>query len=380
MAKIPMDQAASEMDWFRLERSPTAVLLKSGHRRKVWRVQTQEGSVIAKVFDRPSGSLGFLIAIPILDAAQREAAAIRRALKRGIPTNQVIRVARDRNTGRSVLVVEDLGDARSLVDYWGAADTRHRRVLTSALAATLARTHERGFVHPDLHPENILARGGGEDDVRIWFVDIPGAKFVSGSVRFERAVNVLAQLDQSFHRLARESDRLRFLREYLLTRGLELSHGHAWAQAVQAARARHGEKLARQRDRRLRGANKYFTTLRLGEGWRATVSLQLERRHVFAEGEVLNRTVEQWRGELAALLAGQSSELLMERFRSGGVSDSVAWLLHGSPARRAFEHCHRLRHRDECAELVLGYAERRNSVGLVDEAMVVRPTGRTCPG
>lgn len=370
------NHATNAPDWFRLEHSPAGVLLKSGNRRKVWRVRNPDGSLIAKVFDPPPQPFGFLTALPMFNPAHREAAAIRRAIKRGVPTSPVVHVERDRNTGRSVLAVEELADTRSLVEQWSAADAQHRRILISAAAATLARAHEQGFVHPDLHPENILVRSDGGDRVELWFIDILGAKFFAGSVPFEPAVESLAQLDQSFHRLAQEADRRQFLHDYLQLRGLEPTHGHAWAQAVQAARACHAEKLARQRDRRLRGNNKYFSSFAVGRGWRATVALQLERRHVFAEPEVLDQTIKQWQGALNSLLAGQSSELLVERFRSGGLSDSVAWLVHGSPARRMFEDAHRRRHRDEIAELVLGYAERRNSMGLLDAALVIRPAGR----
>ncbi len=63
------------------------------------------------------------------------------------------------------------------------------------------------------------------------------------------------------------------------------------SQAVQGQAIR----LAWQRDRRLRGDQKYFATLSIGDGWRAGVVLTLERRHLFPEVGLQDRTEAQWR-------------------------------------------------------------------------------------
>jgi hypothetical protein len=144
---------------------------------------------------------------------------------------------------------------------------------------------------------------------------------------------------------------------------------------ITEARNLHAEGLARKRDRRLRRTSKYFASIRLEGRWRATVALELERRHVFPEPHVPNRAIDDWRQELAELLGGESESVAVEKFRAAGNAEGLSWRMFGSPARRAFEAAHRCRHRDEPAELILGFLERKCPIGLIAEAWILRPGG-----
>lgn len=359
--------------WFRLEQCSAATLLKSGEGRKVWRVRATGGSLIAKVFDRPHRLDGLFHPLALVNPAFRETRAIRRAIDRDVPTARLILTQFDRASGRSVVVTEELLHSQPLWDAWAQADSAARREILDAVSSSIARVHERGFVHRDLHPENLLLRRDSSGSWEVFFVDILGAKCFHASVPFDRAVASLAQLDQSFHRMATPAERDEFLAMYLNGRGLDAEHAAGWAQAVESARRLHAEKLASRRDRRLGGRNKYFGKLRLGAKWRAVVVLELERRHVFPEFEEPDRTLVDWRSALPAIIEGRDDHFDIERIRASGIAESLRWRFGGSPARTAFEQCHRRRHRDEFAELALGFAEHRGRFGGIEECFVIRP-------
>jgi hypothetical protein len=216
------------------------------------------------------------------------------------------------------------------------------------------------------------------------------------------SLRALAQLDQYFHRCATRTERLRFLKGYLAQRP---SLGKAWAHresmrkllaTLRQASISHAERLARTRDRRLRRNGVYFATLELHGGWKATVVLRLERRHVYPESDVPDRTPSTWQALLDPLtrrLSGVSPDevlsaadgLQIESTRIGGFWTRLFTTLQGSAHRSAFERCHKERHRDLRNELILGYVEHRIA-GLVDASMVIRPgrpdrspAGRTDP-
>ena len=161
------------------------------------------------------------------------------------------------------------------------------------------------------------------------------------------------------------------------------------APTIHQAVQRQAIKLAWQRDRRIRRTGKYFATFRPKSGWRATVVLELERRHLFPEPHVRDRTESDWRKTLEPLLhnlanAGTdeedlvSSELCFFVTRPAGSTQSLKWSNAGSLHRKSFMRCHQLRHRDLRAELILGIAEHRTA-GLVDLAVLIYPGKETGP-
>ena len=63
----------------------------------------------------------------------------------------------------------------------------------------------------------------------------------------------------------------------------------------------------------------------------------------------------------------------MEYNRSVSLAEQIRLTFGASPHQRAFEQCHRRRHRDDPADLILGYAEHRTA-GLVDATVLIRPS------
>lgn len=390
-------------DWLMLESDPRAEVVKVGHGRTMWRVSLPWGTVFAKVVDvirlaerwkhRLLGS-----------AAKREWRAALEADARGVRVARCLALGvRNKPLLRTVLLSEGLPSAVGLAEVWErrveSLPQRKRRTAAQGLLDTVARlfavAHERGLVHGDAHPGNILvtSTGASDADTEAVFVDMHSARVLRGPVSPRLAADSLAQIDRYFHRRATRTERLRCLHAYLsgrpsMTRYLyEGNARRRFHQLLERASAVHKARLARHWDRRVRRTRrhtgKYFATFDVGAGWRATAALTLERRHVFPEADVPDRKIDDWRAVLRRMIDGlPDSSSCGRTFDLEGFSvevrsiDSLPGRLSAYFGRsaqfREFEHCHKLRHRDSAAELILAYAEHRSG-GLVDMTMLLRP-------
>jgi hypothetical protein len=392
---------SSAPDWFALESSPNTTCVKRGHQRSTWRVALNCGrTVFAKVFDDRSVSLAALWQRWTHNTpAEREWRASLALRARNVPVVQPLALGiTDGPPRRLVLLTEGVDGATNLTQAWAArrtATSERSRAggLIGAVARLWASSHDCGFAHPDGHPANVLILTSPAGQAAALFVDvaaglrrIPSPR-ASEPVSTRHAIRSLAQLDQYFHRTATRSQRLRFWRCYWSLReksadvvGSRLAERRMLRRLFDES-AVHAAALARQRDRRLRRDGKYFARLAFGDGWHATVTQQLERRHLFPEPQVPDRTAEQWRELLRSFIElpavqpriAADPTIRYVRCQSQGTFASAIRSLVGSPARQVFERCHQLRHRDIAAPLTLAYLERRSPLGLVRESFLVVP-------
>lgn len=406
-------------DWLALKNDPRAVRVKRGHARAIWRVTIDDRTVFAKVIHiagfvsrlnrRAFGntrSLALRAFVGLAGSAEREWYASREAEGRGVCAVRCLAlgICRASPTAtvtapplRAILLSEGLTDAVALTDAWDRNVERgpvgNRRLSAASLIEAVARlfavAHERGFVHGDAHPDNILVRTSSTGEPEAIYLDVHSARMGRRSATLRRSARSLAQIDQYFQRRATRAERLRFLEQYLARRPSIIEPvGRRPARRrlltmLTRAKVVHAKRLARERDRRLRRSGPYFSTLSLGGGWRATVVLRLERRHVFPEDQVPDWTEADWRAVLEPLLgiaagmraAGMSFDhqgLGVDVRRTGGFFARLMATFRGYPHRRVFERCHRQRHRDIRNQLVLACAEHRRT-GLVDATIVIRP-------
>jgi len=382
----------SAPDWFALERDHRATLVKSGRLRRTWRVTLSEGTVFAKVFEGDGGSLLSRLSRGVgMGTAQREWRASRAVERRGVPAVRGLAVGLDgQRRGGEVLLSKGLPDAVPLSHAWECAEERCATALSliEAVARLFASAHNRGFVHRDAHPGNILIQPTSDGGCKALFVDLHGAYFAGNLPSRRRVARALAQLDHYFQRHASRSQRWRFLQSYVslrrsfFVRGERRTFYRELLSSIAAARIAHAAALARQRDRRIRGNGKYFATFALGHGWKGTFVLQLERRYAFPEIGIPDRSEEDWRNTVQPLVEGRKRDedtlavpgLRVERNRAIGVGARMLGSLAGSRHRKEFIRSHRLRHRDFPSELILGCLEHRSPVGLIDETVLVRPT------
>jgi len=215
----------------------------------------------------------------------------------------------------SLLVTEAVEPAYALSKYWETvrADddpSRRRRAaasLTDLLAEMIARAHQSGFEHRDMHAANILVHAVAPGRYETVFVDLQSAR-LGAPVSDRAVVGNLAQLNQWFRRHGSIGDRLRFLRRYLRWRDeYEQAFEHArplglsferLVRALAENAERHAARLWAKRDRRASRSGRYFSRIRVGGGWRGMVFLRCKRpvEESRASSLVLDR--DWWREQL----------------------------------------------------------------------------------
>lgn len=185
--------------------------------------------------------------VNLLRAHQRNVPAIR-AIGYGVPSVS--------GAGPSFLVTKTFENSAPL-DQWleskiGSLPPRRRQILASQLGQFIARIHQSGFLHPDLHPGNVLIH---------WSLDSPSFMLVDlhdtverGPIpKRERLAN-LAIFNRWFILRSQRTDRLRFWRGYDSVRGdctIE-------ARTIESVTRRMNERLWRSRSARCLGTNRRF--------------------------------------------------------------------------------------------------------------------------
>lgn len=295
----------SGVDWFALDLWTTAECVKHNTQRDVWRVSCGGSSYFAKVY-HPAGLIArtkLLLRGPI---ASQEWRVGMYAATNGIATVRPVAMAwehRRRTSGSSLLITEAVADAHPLQEYW--RESRLDRVsaenLIDSLARLIARAHQGGFQHGDMHPGNILVRGRG-GACELFFVDLHRVH-TGRRVLPHHAIANLAQLNQWFRRNATRSQRLRFLASYIRYRdqfGQVSPLARNWPidlrkltldLAIQADR--HANRLWSKRDRRSMRSSRYYARVCPAPAWRGHALLQSKHPET-GSGRTLTFTTRQW--------------------------------------------------------------------------------------
>ncbi|MCG3129504.1 MAG: hypothetical protein FLDDKLPJ_00237 [Phycisphaerae bacterium] len=384
-------------DWFHLDAEARVEVIKTSARRAVCRVAWGGRGVFVKAW-RLGGASAALRRWFRLCPGRVEFLRTCAARRAGAPA---VRPLAWGETGGSprvfVLITESADPAKALRSAWEqlrAAAPRSvaaERDLISAVAAAVARMHAGGVVHRDLHPRNVLVARNADGGWRVLILDWRSAKIRKSASSAARAAD-LVQLDQHFHRVASRAERLRFLRQYLRTLSPDDGPSERRVREREVLEAlvplvvRHRQRLARTRDRRLGGDDRYFAVIDAGGGWRGRVMLRDGRRHVLSRRLDAEPAIADWMLVLTHALARASetddAELVMPAPWGGGLRCRVSvarsmverlrWTLAGSPARSAFLNGHRARHRDLDVPLILAFAQRRTGA-LIDRAVTIEP-------
>lgn len=295
------------IDWLRLEDCPTAEMMKRNSERDVWRVETGGRAFFAKVYHPPCRFAARIKLRLRGTTALREWTVGAYAARHDVAAVRPVAAswpAADSVEGPAVLITEAIPEAVPLDEYW--LRIRHDRVaaldLTEAVARLIARAHQCGFRHNDMHPGNILARpNGGKRE--IFFVDLQTVR-VGRPVGFRAVVANLAQLNQWFRRHATRTQLRRFLRFYLayrdsfarasdLAKNLAIPPGELIAELSTQA-DRHAAKLWAKRDRRSARDGRYFTRLHPAPGWRGLALLRSKHPPPAGSASLLSYTRADW--------------------------------------------------------------------------------------
>lgn len=314
----------------------------------------------------------------------------------------------------AALVTEGLEPAMPLSDFWlhlaGDDDARRRREdqsqIIERLAEVIARAHQAGFEHRDMHAANILVQTVGPRRYRTALVDLHSAHRGT-PVSDHAVVRNLAQLNQWFRRHATIGDRLRFLRAYLRVRGnleplFDTSRAlrfdfRGLVRALDAAARRHLEHLGRRRDHRVGRDGRYFSRIGLGGGWHGVVTRSTKHASDESRASQLEFTRDWWRerfrdppawfaqvGDEAckhshsavvrrALLEhpGGAVPVILKRPTPRNWRRTLVQMFSGSRSRRAWHTAFELLNRDVAAARPLAWFERRLGPLVMDSVSVI---------
>ncbi len=352
-------------DWTSPERVAAAVEVKRNALRTVYRlenqVQNQGDSFFVKV--HRAGSAGArLKRLFIGDPARSELVISRYAYDHGVPAVELLAAARRPDGGScsvsmGIAPAIALADAFSEIERGDDAGDRRRALaaLTAAVAELVACAHDAAFLHPDVHPGNILVRADAGGGYSCFFVDLAGARCGREVTPAEAARN-LAALHQGFADRTSRTQRWRFLRAYATARGRWQSPEalRRFARLVERASIRHAQKLYGKRDRRIGGDNAFFTRAKTGRlrGW---FSLRLRR----GGGGAIDAAAcsfggwpadrEGWRAWLADRASRETvwrDEHNVEGFFSSSWCSGLAWRWGSAPAWRRYRTACLLMNRD----------------------------------
>ena len=310
--------AAQPADLWRKPQSHGGTRVKSNPRRSVWRLQTPAGAFYAKYFFAGDwrGRVRNAWRGPDCLAEWRSGLyALRFALGAPRPVGYAEQVEID-DQPASLLVTQALEPARPLSAFWLALlkddDARRGREdrwrLIERLAELIARAHQAGFAHLDLHAANVLVLTRGPRHYAPAFVDLQSAR-LDAPLPDELVVRNLTQLNQWFRRHSSSADRLRFLRAYCRWRNEyehAFQHGRALrlsfpelVAALRTAADRHARRLWAQRDRSALRDGRYFSRLQLPGGWRGHAVRACKRGVHGSRSAQLQLSGDWWREALA---------------------------------------------------------------------------------
>jgi len=404
--------------WADPERQPGWTLVKQNVRRQVYRGVIRGSPYYLKYYRRDNW-LRVVRRLFKPDPCRAEWESGLFAVQAGIPSTLPLActTALRRQDGYySLLISEALEPAQPLSEFWLTLQTdqdtvRRRRdvaALGEQLAEMIARAHQAGFEHLDMHADNILVHTLAPRRYRTVFVDLQSAR--RGVPLSDQAVvRNLAQLNQWFRRHSSVPERVRFLRAYLRWRNeYETAYPHGrplgltfreLVAALVAAAERHAWRLWAQRDRRLVRDGRYFTRLRLPGGWHGMAVSACKHASEESAASRLVFARHWWQQALRELLTEKLADsaackqshsawvgravleqrvgrqvqripVIIKRPRARNWWRRLVQLLPSSRSRRGWRMGHSLLHRDIATARPLAFLERR-LCGLVRDSLLV---------
>lgn len=304
--------AAEAPDYLNLESDARASLVKSNDGRQVWRLELGAHLLYVKVC-RPPRRWASLRRLFFGCDASRERQVADYGLRHRVDTVVPLAVATAPLHGRepiSILITQGLSRAVPLNEFWQRLDSitpAHRRArnqVIDASARLIANAHQNGFEHSDLHAGNVLVEPVNAAGWRALFVDLLSVR-IGRPVSDAGVVRNLAQFNQWFRLHAPVTDRIRFLKRYLLWRdrfqadsafGRRIGHDcRALLPLLDQAADGHANALYGKRDRRALRSGRYFAKISMRDGWRAHLFLEAKHAVEGSPASLARLTTDQWK-------------------------------------------------------------------------------------
>jgi tRNA A-37 threonylcarbamoyl transferase component Bud32 len=249
-----------------------AAVVKHGPHRTVYRVALDAGSVYVKHY-RLADARAWLRQLVRPAKARMEFDRAVRVAARQVPTTVPLAVGEcGPGPGESYLVTRSLDDAEPLTAFLEATlpaldPTRHARVrqrLAVVLGELVARLHEAGIAHHDLHAGNVLVRLEADDRPAVYLIDLH-AVHVGRPLPWRARQANLVLLNRWFMLRASRSDRRRFWRAYAAAGGAPppSDPDDAWrVRRLEGATWDSCLRFWQHRDRRCLQTNRYYVRAR----------------------------------------------------------------------------------------------------------------------
>jgi len=353
-----------------------ATLLRDNPRRRILRLHARGGDWLVKHYRLASGRhphrerlKGWIGQSP----AEREARALRLLHRRAVPVPAPLALARSVE-GDRLLVLPYL-QGRSLAAAVAEPAPLRWRLLRD-VGAALRALHRAGFVHGDLHRENLWITPEGP-----MLLDLQRARRRRGRRARERD---LGALDYSLWDRISCGDRLRLRRAALGLEGRLDAAGRRRLRAVGRAARRRAARHGRSRTRRALRPGRAQARLELGEDrglrCRDVPTVQIRealRRHreALAAGSKAVLKADARSRITRVEVAGRA--LVVKEVLPRGALRMLADRLRGSPGRRAWRGGHGLRARGIGAARPLAFGERRGAFWVRSSWVVLE---RVLPG
>jgi len=338
--------------------SNDAHVVKHGPHRTVYRVLGPDLDVHLKQ-DRPLGLRGRLRSWLRPLKARREFELAAECHARGVPTPTPLAWGVSENPGSSWLVTETVPDARPLItvledDLIDAFEAR--QVVAEKLGAFVARLHAAAVLHHDLHPGNILIRWPADGSPEFALIDLHAVRLppAGRTIRWADCEQNLVILNRYFILRAGRTDRLRFWNAYAAALGnLVPEPTGQTGRVLEEMTWASNRRFWRERDRRCRVSNRYYTRLRHGtlRGYavRGLDSLALSELLASPDAVFDRREVRVLKKSPSSTVAElgwpDGRRVILKRFQVRRRTDEWLGLLRPTSALRSWVYGHGLRER-----------------------------------
>jgi len=293
--------------------------------------------------------------------ARMEYDRAREVARRGVPTIEPLALGEVvGRPGASYLLTRTLPGTRSLAAFLEdelprfdpARATRLRQRLAKALGGLLARMHDGGVLHDDLHPGNVLLGLDADDEPTLYLIDLLASR-LRGPLDWPTRRENLVVLNRWFLLRSARTDRLRFWRAYEAACGsLPADSAGSRERDLEGSSVASNLRFWRSLDRRCLANNRYFRRVR-ERGVRGHVTAQLpadwlaatlrDPDALFAGPGV--RILKHSRSATVAVVPTEGGPLLWKRFAVTTWSDPWTALVRPTPTLRSWALGHALRAR-----------------------------------
>ncbi|MBI2804006.1 MAG: hypothetical protein HYX68_03375 [Planctomycetes bacterium] len=347
-------------------RSGQASIVKQGPHRIVYRVELPGLNFYVKhnfVHDQAA----WLRQLVRPSKARIEFERVLAATERGIPTVAPLALAEQEagvGSGESILITQSLDHCIPLHYFLAAVlptfteprAARLRQHLASELGKLVAKVHDAGILHHDLHAANLLVRLAEDDRIELFVIDLLAVK-VGPPLDWQTSRENLVMINCWFALRVQRADRLRFWKAYFEARNLGAWRRDAYGHKPYAEELNEIEELSwrrnvrfwQRRDKRCLANNRYYRKVqgRITVGHAVTEIAPPDIARLAADPDapfrdpgarMLKESPSSTVIEMDFPVNGQIRRVIYKRFRVTSIKDPLASLFRLTPALRSWIH------------------------------------------